>query len=117
MASLGGGSMPPLPLTGPAPFAGPSSVQVPITGDDTVATSSSSLFNTPSPSTRKAKHKTPPAKYNDQQTLTQMEHIAPPPDELGLDDEDDNLPPDVETIVDASGKEVYRILMVRCSGS
>jgi hypothetical protein len=103
---------PPLPLPpSQAPFAGPTSVEVPMSSNNTVATSLPSLFNTPSPS-RKAKRKTPPAKYNDQQTRTQMEHIAPPaPNELGSDDdEDNNLPPGgVETIVDASRKKVYHI--------
>jgi hypothetical protein len=46
------------------------------------------------------------SRWNDQ-TLTQMEHMFPPPRDVNPEDED--LPPSVIAVIDASGKKIYRL--------
>ena len=110
MASLGGGSVPPLPL--PAEPSGPAVSRLgTVVGRAGTGGSSGtvSTFSTVvSPSKRKGKRKTPPppARYTDQQTLTQMEHLAPRARDVEFDED---LPPGVTPVLDASGKTIYRL--------
>jgi hypothetical protein len=112
MASLGGvasgpSGTQPAPTVLPPPAIARFSATTPSrrTACDSVADSVARTPVRPTPA-RAGRRKTapPPARYDDnQQTLTQMDWNPPG------DESDDDLPPGVTSVTDASGKKVYRL--------